>query len=72
MHTVNEPINVPDYLAAYTVVINYTLTKADVEEELLDRFLVLAKPRIDSEKYGLLIVSSFGQVAFLFLERKFY
>ena len=58
----NEAINVPDYLAAYTVVINYTLSHNDVEEELLDRFLVLAKPRIDSEKYGLLLVISFPDI----------
>lgn len=56
LHTVNEPINIPDILASYTVVINYSLIRNDVEEELLDRFLVLAKPRIDIEKFGLLQV----------------
>jgi len=54
LHTVSEPNQVPQYLAAYTEVINFNMTRVDVEEELLDRFLVLAKPRIDSEKYGLL------------------
>jgi hypothetical protein len=54
LHTVSEPNQVPQYLAAYTEVINFNMTRLDVEEELLDRFLVLAKPRIDSEKYGLL------------------
>lgn len=56
MHTVSEPISIPDVLAAYAVVINYNLIRSDVEEELLDRFLVLAKPRIDIEKFGLLQV----------------
>ncbi len=57
LHTVSEPVTIPEILAAYTVVINYTLVRNDVEEELLDRFLVLAKPRIDVEKFGLLQVA---------------
>lgn len=57
LHTVSEPVTIPEILAAYTVVINYTLVRNDVEEELLDRFLVLAKPRIDVEKFGLLQVT---------------
>ena len=52
----SEPIHIPNSLAAYTLVINFSLEKIDVEEELLDRFLVLAKPRIDTERYGLLQV----------------
>jgi len=56
LHTVSEPIQISEVLAAYTVVINYNLVRNDVEEELLDRFLVLAKPRIDVEKFGLLQV----------------
>ncbi len=56
MHTTYAPTKVPPVLAAYTVVINYNLLRADVEEELLDRFLILAKPRVDSEKFGLLQV----------------
>ena len=57
MHTVSEPVSIPEVLAAYTVVINYILVRNDIEEELLDRFLVLAKPRIDVEKFGLLQVN---------------
>lgn len=38
------------------MVINFKLNRVDVEEELLDRFLLLAKPRIDNEKFGLLQV----------------
>ena len=57
LHTVSEPVAIPEILAAYTVVINYTLVRNDVEEELLDRFLVLAKPRIDVEKFGILQVA---------------
>lgn len=52
----SEPTSIPDYLAAYSLVVNFKLNRADIEEELLDRFLVLAKPRIDSEKFGLLQV----------------
>jgi len=51
---VSEPIYVPSVLAAYTLVVNYKLVRQDVEEELLDRFLTLAKPRVDGEKFGLL------------------
>ena len=56
LHTVSDSSRLPSYLAAYTSIINFTLTRSDVEEELLDRFLILAKPRIDSERYGLLQV----------------
>ncbi len=49
-------MSISEILAAYTVVINYSLVRNDIEEELLDRFLVLAKPRIDVEKFGLLQV----------------
>jgi hypothetical protein len=56
LHTSSEPTSIPDYLASYALVINFKLIRADVEEELLDRFLTLAKPRIDSERYGLLQV----------------
>lgn len=58
LHTTSNPTRVPAVLAAYTVVINYRLLREDIEEELLDRFLVLAKPRVDSEKFGLLQVIS--------------
>ncbi|CAF0814844.1 unnamed protein product, partial [Brachionus calyciflorus] len=54
LHTGNDTTEIPDHLAAYTLVINFKLVRADLEEELLDRFLQLAKPRIDSERYGLL------------------
>ncbi len=54
LHTVSEPTCVPAVLAAYTLVVNYKLVRQDVEEELLDRFLTLAKPRVDGEKFGLL------------------
>ena len=56
LHTISEPTSIPDDLASYTVVINYSLNRYDIEEELLDKFLLLAKPRIDSERYGLLQV----------------
>jgi dynein heavy chain len=45
---------IPDYLAAYTLTVNFKLVRADIEEEMLDRFLQLAKPRIDQERYALL------------------
>ena len=54
LHTVSEPREIPVELAAYTLVINYKLMRQDIEEELLDRFLILAKPRVDSEKLALL------------------
>lgn len=54
LQTVSEPKEVPCELAAYTLVVNYKLMRQDIEEELLDRFLILAKPRVDSEKLGLL------------------
>lgn len=57
LHTIHEAIDLPPELAAYTTVITYNLTRDDVEEEMLDRFMILAKPRIDSERYALLQVT---------------
>ncbi len=54
MHTGSDANNVPEPLAAYALIVNFKLTRVDIEEEILDRFLRLAKPRIDSERYGLL------------------
>ena len=54
LHTNSDPNSVPDYLAAYSLTVNFKLVRADIEEEMLDRFLQLAKPRIDSERYALL------------------
>jgi dynein heavy chain len=57
LHTVSDSVRLPPYLAAYTTVVNFSLTRIDLEEELLDRFLLLAKPRIDNERFGLLQVN---------------
>lgn len=54
LHTGHDITEIPDHLAAYTLVLNFRLVRVDLEEEFLDRFLQLAKPRIDSERYGLL------------------
>lgn len=52
----HDAVDIPPELAAYSTVLTYNLTRSDVEEEMLDRFLAIAKPRIDSERYGLLQV----------------
>jgi hypothetical protein len=56
LHTIYDAIDIPIDLSAFTTVITYTLTRYDVEEEMLDRFMKLAKPRIDNERYTLLQV----------------
>jgi dynein heavy chain, axonemal len=54
LHTTSNAHEIPSDIAAYSVVLNYNLTPQDIEEELLDRFLFLAKPRIDTERFSLL------------------
>jgi dynein heavy chain, axonemal len=54
LHTIHQAIDVPSELAAYSTVLTYNLTREDVEEEMLDRFMQLAKPRVDTERHALL------------------
>ena len=72
LHTVSEPSSVPPILAAYTAVINFFLTRNDIEEELLDRFLILAKPRIFSERYELLQVSVDTNISPFYTNKLFF
>jgi hypothetical protein len=56
LHTISDATDVPAHVVAYSTVVTYSLIRNDIEEELLDRFMRLAKPRIDSERYLLLQV----------------
>jgi hypothetical protein len=56
LHTISDATDLPPHIVAYSTVVTYNLVRDDIEEELLDRFMRLAKPRIDSERYLLLQV----------------
>ena len=56
MHTTTLPHLIPPELAAYLSVIYFHQIRLDVEEELLDRFMLTEKSRLDEEKVSLLQV----------------
>ena len=56
LHTTSQPHQVPAGLSAYLSVIYFHMARYDVEEELLDRFMMLEKQRLDDEKKALLQV----------------
>ena len=56
LHTSVMPHRVPPELMAHVTVIYFSQTRADIEEELLDRFMAHEKSRMDEEKTTLLDV----------------
>ena len=56
LHTPSKPHNVPAEVATYVLMIHFYMTRSDIEEELLDRFMVKEKSRVDEEKMILLQV----------------
>lgn len=46
----------PAEVATYVLMIHFYMTRSDIEEELLDRFMVKEKSRVDEEKMILLQV----------------
>ena len=56
LHTSAMPHRVPPALMAHVAVIYFCQTRADIEEELLDRFMAHEKSRMDEEKTALLDV----------------
>ncbi|XP_070568705.1 dynein axonemal heavy chain 5-like isoform X4 [Ptychodera flava] len=53
LHTTAQPHQVPNKLAAYTAVTHFHQVRADIEEELLDRFMAKEKARLNDEKQSL-------------------
>ncbi|XP_052708586.1 uncharacterized protein LOC128183562 isoform X10 [Crassostrea angulata] len=54
LHTTVEPHIVPRHLAAYTSVIYFQRSRADIEETLLDRFIFQEKSKLEEERVSLL------------------
>jgi len=53
LHTTVEPHSVPQSLAAYASVMYFQLFRADVEEDLLNRFMAHEKGRLEDEMNAL-------------------
>lgn len=58
LHTTAEPHMIPEWLGAYTGVIFFHMTRQDIEEELLDRFMAQEKARLEDEKTALTNVTN--------------
>ena len=56
LHTTSMPHQVPAEMSAYVNVVSFQLSRNDVTEELLDRFMMKEKQRLDDEKNALLQV----------------
>ena len=56
LHTTSLAHDIPATLAAYSSVINVQLSRPDVTEELLDRFMMKEKQRLNDEKDALMQV----------------
>lgn len=56
LHTTVEPHMVPPHLAAYSSVIYFQRSRADIEETLLDRFIYQEKSKLEEERVSLLQV----------------
>ena len=58
LHTTVEPHMVPPHLAAYSSVIYFQRSRADIEETLLDRFIYQEKSKLEEERVSLLQVKT--------------
>lgn len=56
LHTPYEAHLIPPEIATYVLMIYFHMTRHDIEEELLDRFMAKEKSRVDEEKMALLQV----------------
>jgi hypothetical protein len=56
LHTSTAPHNVPPELAAHVTIVFFHATRLDIEDELLDRFMLHEKARINDERQALLQV----------------
>jgi len=56
LHTAAESHEIPAAIATYVLMIYFHMTRSDIEEELLHRFMAKEKSRVDEEKMGLLQV----------------
>ena len=56
LHTTSESHEIPAAVATYVLMIYFHMTRSDIEEELLDRFMAKEKSRVDEEKMTLLQV----------------
>ncbi|KAF6026453.1 hypothetical protein EB796_015244 [Bugula neritina] len=54
LHTAAESHEIPAAIATYVLMIYFHMTRSDIEEELLHRFMAKEKSRVDEEKMGLL------------------
>ena len=61
LHTTVEPHMVPPHLAAYSSVIYFQRSRADIEETLLDRFIYQEKSKLEEERVSLLQVKIQGE-----------
>ena len=57
LHTTSESHEIPASIATYVLIIYFHMTRSDIEDELLDRFMAKEKSRVDEEKMTLLQVS---------------
>ena len=64
LHTTVEPHMVPPHLAAYSSVIYFQRSRADIEETLLDRFIYQEKSKLEEERVSLLQVKKQGEHSF--------
>ncbi|XP_052710792.1 uncharacterized protein LOC128185166 [Crassostrea angulata] len=53
LHITVEPHIVPPHLAAYTSVIFFQRSRADIEETLLDRFIFQEKSKLEEERVSM-------------------
>lgn len=56
LHTTSESHEIPAEIGTYVLMIYFHMTRSDIEEELLDRFMAKEKSRVDEEKMTLLQV----------------
>lgn len=56
LHTTSSAHQVPPALAAYVSLVNFQLSREGVAEELLDRFMLKEKQRLNDEKEALMQV----------------